>query len=986
MFASFDNTGRLFVCESNGETYSTDEHLKLKPFHIKMLVDRDEDGIYESSTVFADSLTYPKGAVFYQGSLYVTSAPELLKLTDTDGDGVADQREVILSGWTLNANAATLGGPFLGRDGWLYLTDARRGFNITTREGKQLTGKGARIWRCRPDGSDLEWLSGGGFDNTVELVFMPTGEAIGTMMYFMDPANGFRDALTHWEYGAVYPKPQHVIEDDQLKLTGDLMPVVTKLPRIAHSGLMRYEGVAWGEEYKGNLFSAQFNTGRIIRHIISQEQASFRTSETAFLTSNAEDIHLTDVLEDAEGNMLVVNTGGWFIAGCPLSLVAKKDVTGSIYRIKKSRTRGVNDLWGKKIDWTSLKAGQLVQYLYDSRHVVRARAAEQLIRSGEDAFNSIQGNLLQSKDEELRTVAVFLLYQLKLPQAMEQVRHMLKDSSNAVVTAAAHVLGLEKDQQSASALINLLQSDNAAVKRSAATALGRIGNNTAVPALLQAAANMQDRFVEHAIIYALITLQSPEPLIDALTDKSDHVRRAALIALDQMDGKPLRKEHLTAFLHSTNPLLEEVGIWVASHHKDWSDIVIQYLNKKFQSKDGELASANGLRNLMIQFSSESSMQQFIAQQLNGGSQDSAKFILLLDIMQKAPVKHFPHTWEQQVGNLLLHNETKVRSAAIDLIKSRRIASLSGALRKIISSSREVPAFRLKALSAQLMTVDELGEESFQLLTHFLDTIYDAPLRQQAARVLAQSHPGEKQLLQLAKGHIPDAEAYLLPDLLSVFAAGHTESVGWALLDALRNLNEPLDNLSVSEIEKIMSAYPPTVKAASTSLVQQMKERQQQRLRELESLQTRLNKGDVGEGMRLFFGKATCSGCHAVGGKGGDFGPDLSNIGEIRSRHDILEAILYPGASFAREYETSVIHTKSGSYTGIIKEKSPEVLVVSVGPGSVIRLPGNEVQSIQPGNMSLMPPGLIKQLNIQEISDLMAYLESLPDGLGQIKSH
>ena len=140
------------------------------------------------------------------------------------------------------------------------------------------------------------------------------------------------------------------------------------------------------------------------------------------------------------------------------------------------------------------------------------------------------------------------------------------------------------------------------------------------------------------------------------------------------------------------------------------------------------------------------------------------------------------------------------------------------------------------------------------------------------------------------------------------------------------------------------------------------------------------------GRQLFFGKATCFTCHSVTGQGSDFGPDLSNIGEIRSRHDILEAILYPGASFAREYETSKIITKTGSFTGIVKEQLPDAIIMSAGPGSTVRIARNDIISIEPESVSLMPPGLLKSLSVEEISDLMAYLESLPSGLGQLESH
>ncbi|MBX3257440.1 MAG: HEAT repeat domain-containing protein [Chitinophagaceae bacterium] len=983
MFASFDHQGRLFLCESTGETFSTEDHLKKPPYHIRLLEDRNGDGRFEKSTIFADSLTYPKGAVFFQGSLYVASAPDLLKLTDSDGDGVADKREVLLSGWVLHANAAAFGGPFMGPDGWLYLTDARRGFDITTKEGKELKGRGARIWRCRPDGSGLESFSGGGFDNAVELVFMPGGETIGTMTYFTDPMNGFRDALMHWVYGGVYPKPEQAIEADRLKLTGDLMPVMTKLPRIAHSGLMRYEGPAWGDSFNGNLFSAQFNTGRILRHIVTPEGATYQTKEEPFMTSSNPDIHLTDVLEDADGSLLVVNTGGWFIAGCPLSVVAKKEVKAGIYRIRKSDAKVMEDPRGRKLNFTNMAAKDLLQYVTDARHAVRSRAIEQLVIKGASAVEEIKHMLLSSENEEARTAAVFMLYRINTPEAtMDAIRTALDDKNAMVRTAAARVLGLSKDQLSVTKLMELVQTDEAPVRRQAATALGQIGNSQAISALIKASSNPNDRFVEHAVIYALITLGSPELLVQALGDTSANTRKAALIALDQMDGAPLRKDQLASFLNSGNELLQKAGIWVALHHLNWADVVVDFLKHHLNSPN----LTADIRNLMIRFSANVPMQQFITAQLDNKEPASSKRKLLLDVIRHADVEKLPATWIQQLGSLLRSNDHEARSEVLNVIKSRRISSLNNELNQITRDAAMPAGSRLKALSARLMSDPDLTAAEFEMISSYLGSNNEAPVRQEASRLLTQATLNEAQLVTLANEQVATADAFLLPALVSAYKNGKSEAAGKALISALEASENRLDNLSVPDMQKLFTTYPQPVQAASGSLIQLLQEKQASRLEELENLQLQLTRGDVAEGRQLFFGKATCFSCHAVEGKGGEFGPDLSNIGEIRSRHDILEAILYPSASFAREYETSKIVTKTGSYTGVIKEQLPDVILIATGPGSIVRVPRNEITSVEPETVSLMPPGLLKQLNMQEISDLAAYLESLPSGLGQIKSH
>ncbi|SVD91911.1 uncharacterized protein METZ01_LOCUS444765, partial [marine metagenome] len=256
------------------------------------------------------------GLLCWRGSVYTASPPDVLRLRDTDGDGKTDAREVLASGWHVRGTAS-LHGPFLGPEGWLYLTDGRHGFDIKTKDGRKFKGLASRIWRMRPDGTELESVAGGGFDNPVEIVFTPGGEMIGTMTYFTNPKNGQRDSLMHFLEGGVYRKWHSSVAE--FTRTGDLLGPMTRFARVAPAGLHRHSGLSFGKTFRGNLFSAQFNPHRIQRHILKRRGATFTSEDSDFLVSSDPDFHPTDVLEAPDGSLIVIDTGGWYIDQCPLS-------------------------------------------------------------------------------------------------------------------------------------------------------------------------------------------------------------------------------------------------------------------------------------------------------------------------------------------------------------------------------------------------------------------------------------------------------------------------------------------------------------------------------------------------------------------------------------------------------------------------------------------------------------------------------------------
>src|SRR5882762_6151005 len=120
MFAALDDRGRLFVTESSGLDLYAELQKQTRKCRVRLLEDRDGDGVYERSTVFKDQLVFPMGVAVREGKVYVADPPDLLVLEDTDGDGVADKQTKILSEFGHTDNGSLHGVTF-GPDGMLYM-------------------------------------------------------------------------------------------------------------------------------------------------------------------------------------------------------------------------------------------------------------------------------------------------------------------------------------------------------------------------------------------------------------------------------------------------------------------------------------------------------------------------------------------------------------------------------------------------------------------------------------------------------------------------------------------------------------------------------------------------------------------------------------------------------------------------------------------------------------------------------------------------
>jgi putative heme-binding domain-containing protein len=215
----------------------------------------------------------------------------------------------------------------------------------------------------------------------------------------------------------------------------------------------------------------------------------------------------------------------------------------------------------------------------------------------------------------------------------------------------------------------------------------------------------------------------------------------------------------------------------------------------------------------------------------------------------------------------------------------------------------------------------------------------------------------------------------LPRLLPAFDHGSDEALGLGMLAALAEATGR-SNVRPEVLRPRLAKYPETVRARGEALLATWHADAAREAKRLDELLAVARGGDHRRGQTLFNSpKAACASCHAIGYRGGKIGPDLTAIGQIRSERDLLEAIVFPSASFARGYESVVVTTTTGEvHGGVLRSDRGDDVVLMMADGQEVRLPRDRVADMQPGTVSVMPAGFADQLSRQELADLLAFLK------------
>jgi putative heme-binding domain-containing protein len=736
--------------------------------------------------------------------------------------------------------------------------------------------------------------------------------------------------------------------------------------------------------------------------------ATFTTIDSDFVSSDFVDFHPTDAVVDADGSLLVIDTGGWYKLCCPTAQLWKPDVLGGIYRVRKIGAKPPNDPRGKNIDWAKLTASQLWSLFDDRRPVVRQRASRGFVERQDSAELKTfiaavlrDGNpdsiphvdLRQENRGRAAMERVWALSQIETPESRQLIReYFFAQASESIQRVAMQSISLNRDAGGKGLLARTLHfNKRASNRRIAAEALGRLGDRFAGQNLLEAAEKADDRILQHSIIYALIELADPPATRKGLVSKEPKTIAAALIALDQMPGGDLKAADVIPHLGAADETLRQAARWVVLRHSDWGGELTEWLRAELTSvrsapvTESDRTTSTSLETMFVAFSSQAPIQQLLADVV--AEEDAAPQVqaFALRVMNEAKLHAVPQPWVAALARVIDEANPKLLPLALAAARSlppaaTKDAALQKALSDIAESSQFTAELRIDALAIMAGHAKQLSDAQFELLAAALTTDNPVSMRSAAADAIAKSHLSQPQLGSLC-GAVRSAGPLEVNRLFKPFEQSPDEQIGLKLIASLKE-SPALSSVRINFLREALAKYGSQVQEAIGQLESLVNVDAAVQRKQIEELLPQMSKGDVRRGHSVFYStKAACAACHRLGYAGGTIGPELTHIGKTRTERDLLESVLFPSLSFVRSYEPVQIVTQDGkTLNGVIRDENTQEYVVATGADQdqIVRIPRSDVEELQPSNVSIMPAGLDKQLTPQELADLVAFLKDTAD--------
>jgi putative heme-binding domain-containing protein len=453
-----------------------------------------------------------------------------------------------------------------------------------------------------------------------------------------------------------------------------------------------------------------------------------------------------------------------------------------------------------------------------------------------------------------------------------------------------------------------------------------------------------------------------------------------------MPGGSVDVARVIPLLSSPDDRLRHAAQWLVARHPEWGGELAQW----FRQNLAELADtppvqadAGGealLESLLIAFSSNADIQRVLAEVMVSDDASTAARQLSLRVVAQAKLSAAPQAWPKALAAVIVEGDSTLLSAGVAAARTlppteTPSAELREALLKVAADSQQADDLRVQALATvaeQLSTVDE---SMWSLLRAGILSEQSITTRTSAADALSKAPLTPAQLQELCE-LIESVSPVELNRLIRAFERSTDERLGLALLASLREASA-LSSLRVDTLRQTLANYGPAVRQGVDELESAVNVDAAGQRQRIEELLPHMAAGDVRRGHAVFYSaKAACSACHQLGFAGGTVGPELTQIGGIRTERDLLESILFPSLSFVQSYESTLLLTTDGkAISGRILDETEEEYVLATGVNEETRVRLADVEEMQPGGVSVMPAGLDAQLSVQELADLVAFLKN-----------
>jgi len=940
-----DENGNIYVVEMHGYPLDT-----AGSGVIKLLTDTNGDGTPDKAVVFADGLKLPTGIMKWKKGILVVNVPDILYFEDTDNDGKADVKKVLITGLALTNPQHIANTPMFGLDNWIYV--AHQGM-VTPKVAMEFNDPGSNVRfvdnpsakqlprdangrniRFKPATQELEMLSG-------ESQYGQTFDAWGHHFGTSNADHLFHEVIAarylernpgllvtesmdhipdHGEAAEIYPitsNPQHQLLTDVGVITSSC-------------------GVTW---YQGGLFPDSFNK----------------------VTFIAEPVH----------NLVHADR------------ISDKGTTFNASRVyQKKEFMATTDAWSRPVQFYIGPDGALYVIDYYREIIEHPEWMSDSINNSGALYNgSDKGRIYRVTPVGVAKMNWCSNITLGSATVGELVRAL--NSNNIWWRRNAQRLLLDKNDPGAIPLLNQFL-DSSTSPTAIVHALWTLEGLHAInePALSKAFKNTEAGVRENAIRIAELNLKQMPPLEHGLlslqSDSSPKVRFQLLCTLGNLNSEAAETARQKLLMADIEDKWVQVAALTSAAGKEFSllEKSIPFLSANVTNGKKlfvqNCATAIGLSRTITDIKKLFRLALTRQSQVSSWWQAACLEGLSRSVKIKGtPVGDFTNEKQLLLSKFNSSTPSLVRAASLDLLRQMGIQK-NVAWNGVMLSARTVAGNKEADLTYRNDALRLIALDKNKNDTGLLKKIivpFEAETLQQSA-LYAYNVIAEK-----------DAIACILKNWKNL-TPGVRDAAIKIFLSSPANMNSLLDAVEQKQIQAAAISWPQMVHLMNNDDMS-IRDRARKLLNQttgdpgvvFKKYEPALSlKGDAKNGVVIF--QRVCSNCHQVAGEyGKKFGPDLASI-RNRDAQFIMADILNPNRSIADQYETwTILKTNGESLSGIIGSETPASITLHDISAQEIIVPRSEIKSIQAAETSAMPAGMDATLSIKEMADILAFLKN-----------